>query len=37
MEYLSINQQKLLWYNKTLFDELGLEVPTTYEELARSF
>ena len=24
---------EVLWYNKTLFDELGLEVPTTYEEL----
>ncbi len=25
---------EVLWYNKTLFEELGLEVPTTYEELA---
>lgn len=25
---------EVLWYNKTLFDELGLSVPTTYEELA---
>lgn len=25
---------EVIWYNKTLFDELGLEVPTTYEELA---
>ena len=25
---------EVLWYNKTLFDELGLKVPTTYEELA---
>ena len=25
---------EVLWYNKTMFDELGLEVPTTYEELA---
>lgn len=25
---------EVLWYNKTLLDELGLEVPTTYEELA---
>lgn len=25
---------EVLWYNKTLFDELGLNVPTTYEELA---
>ena len=24
---------EVFWYNKTLFDELGLEVPTTYEEL----
>ena len=24
---------EVIWYNKTLFDELGLEVPTTYEEL----
>ena len=23
----------VLWYNKTLFDELGLEVPTSYQEL----
>jgi multiple sugar transport system substrate-binding protein len=23
---------EVLWYNKTLFDELGLEVPTTYDE-----
>lgn len=23
-----------LWYNKTIFEELNLEVPTTYEELA---
>ncbi len=25
---------EVLWYNKTLFDELGLSVPTNYEELA---
>ena len=25
---------ELLWYNKTLFEELGLEVPTTLDELA---
>ena len=25
---------EVLWYNKTLFEELGLEVPTTLEELA---
>lgn len=25
---------EVLWYNKDLFDELELEVPTTYEELA---
>ena len=25
---------EVLWYNKTLFDELGLSVPKTYEELA---
>ena len=24
---------EVIWYNKTLFDELGLEAPTTYEEL----
>lgn len=24
---------EVLWYNKTMFDELGLEVPTTYEQL----
>ncbi|MDD7306011.1 MAG: ABC transporter substrate-binding protein [Peptoniphilaceae bacterium] len=24
---------EVLWYNKTLFDELGLEVPKTFEEL----
>lgn len=24
---------EVFWYNKTLFDELGLEVPTTYDEL----
>ena len=24
---------EVLWYNKTLFDELGLEVPTSYDEL----
>ena len=24
---------EVFWYNKTLFDELGLEVPTTFEEL----
>lgn len=24
---------EVFWYNKTLFDELGLEVPTNYEEL----
>lgn len=24
---------EVIWYNKTLFDELGLEVPTTFEEL----
>ncbi|MCF0146763.1 MAG: ABC transporter substrate-binding protein [Clostridium sp.] len=26
---------EVLWYNKTLLDELGLEVPSTYEELAQ--
>lgn len=26
---------EVIWYNKTLFDELGLEVPTTYEEFAQ--
>lgn len=25
---------EVIWYNKTLFEELGLEVPTTYEEFA---
>lgn len=25
---------EVLWYNKDLFEELNLEVPTTYEELA---
>ncbi|MGL5312633.1 MAG: ABC transporter substrate-binding protein [Peptostreptococcaceae bacterium] len=25
---------EVLWYNKTLFDELGLKAPTTMEELA---
>lgn len=25
---------EVLWYNKTLLDELNLKVPTTYEELA---
>ena len=25
---------EVLWYNKTLLDELGLKPPTTYEELA---
>ena len=25
---------EVIWYNKTLFDELGLEVPTTFEEFA---
>ena len=25
---------EVLWYNKTMFNELGLKVPTTYEELA---
>ncbi len=24
---------EVFWYNKTLFDELGLDVPTSYEEL----
>lgn len=24
---------EVFWYNKTLFDELGLEVPTNYDEL----
>lgn len=24
---------EVLWYNKTLFDELGLEVPTNFDEL----
>lgn len=24
---------EVLWYNKTMFDELGLEVPTSFEEL----
>lgn len=27
---------EVIWYNKTLFDELGLEVPTTYEEFAEA-
>lgn len=27
---------EVLWYNKTLFDELNLKVPTTYEELAQT-
>ena len=26
---------EVLWYNKTLLDELGLKAPTTYEELAQ--
>ena len=26
---------EIIWYNKTLFDELGLQVPTTYEEFAQ--
>lgn len=26
---------EVVWYNKTLFDELGLEVPTNYEELEK--
>ena len=26
---------EVLWYNKTLLDELGLKVPTNYEELAQ--
>ena len=26
---------EVIWYNKTLFDELGLEVPTTFEEFAQ--
>lgn len=26
---------EVLWYNKTLFDELKLKVPTTYDELAQ--
>lgn len=25
---------EVIWYNKDLFEELGLEVPTTYEEFA---
>ena len=27
---------EVIWYNKTLFDELGLEVPTTFEEFAQT-
>lgn len=27
---------EVIWYNKTLFNELGLEVPTTYEEFAQT-
>lgn len=27
---------EVLWYNKTLFDELNLKVPTTYDELAET-
>ena len=23
---------EVIWYNKTLFDELGLKVPTNYDE-----
>ena len=26
---------EVIWYNKTLFDELGLKAPTNYEELAK--
>lgn len=26
---------EVIWYNKTLFDELGLKVPTTYEEFVQ--
>ncbi|MDC0801776.1 ABC transporter substrate-binding protein [Clostridium paraputrificum] len=26
---------EVLWYNKTLLDELGLKAPTTYDELAQ--
>ena len=26
---------EVIWYNKTLFDELGLDVPTTFEEFAQ--
>lgn len=26
---------EVIWYNKTLFDELGLKVPTNYEELEK--
>lgn len=26
---------EVLWYNKTLLDELGLKVPTTYDELVQ--
>lgn len=26
---------EVIWYNKTLFEELGLKVPTTYEEFAK--
>ena len=26
---------EVIWYNKTLFNELGLKVPTTYEEFAQ--
>ena len=27
---------EVIWYNKTLFDELGLKVPTTFEEFAQT-
>lgn len=27
---------EVLWYNKTMLDELGLKVPTTYDELAET-
>lgn len=27
---------EVIWYNKTLFNELGLKVPTTYEEFAQT-
>ena len=27
---------EVIWYNKTVFDKLGLKVPTTYKELAET-